>query len=131
MKQTNDATDDSTHAGQRRTRRAFLGTTATVGAVTFAGCSGSTDDGAGSTADTTTGMGTTTTADMETTEEEGEMANPDVPILNYDTIRHHLDVLADNDVVKSSGNDYGAVYLPTDRARHHWGTVEDIITQLD
>ena len=51
--------------------------------------------------------------------------------LNYDTIRHHLDVLADNDVVKSSGNDYGAVYLPTDRARHHWDTVEDIITQLD
>jgi DNA-binding transcriptional ArsR family regulator len=51
--------------------------------------------------------------------------------LNYDTIRHHLDVLADNDVVKSSGNDYGAVYLPTDMARHHWNTVEDIITQLD
>ncbi|MFH5797198.1 ArsR/SmtB family transcription factor [Haladaptatus sp. CMAA 1911] len=50
--------------------------------------------------------------------------------LNYDTIRHHLDVLADNEVVKSSGNDYGAVYLPTDRARHHWDIVEDIITQL-
>ncbi|MCO8246332.1 MULTISPECIES: winged helix-turn-helix domain-containing protein [unclassified Haladaptatus] len=51
--------------------------------------------------------------------------------LNYDTIRHHLDVLTDNNVVKASGDDYGAVYLPTDAARHHWDTVEDIITQLD
>ena len=51
--------------------------------------------------------------------------------LNYDTIRHHLDVLADNNVVEASGDDYGAVYLPTDAARHHWDTVEDIITQLD
>ncbi|KZN25980.1 transcriptional regulator [Haladaptatus sp. R4] len=51
--------------------------------------------------------------------------------LNYDTIRHHLDVLADNNVVKASGDEYGAVYLPTDAARHHWDTVEDIITQLD
>ncbi len=51
--------------------------------------------------------------------------------LNYDTIRHHLDVLADNNVVEASGDDYGAVYLPTDAARHNWDTVEDIITQLD
>lgn len=51
--------------------------------------------------------------------------------LNYDTIRHHLDVLADNDVVRSSGDDYGAVYLPTDRVRTHWDVVENIINQLE
>jgi len=51
--------------------------------------------------------------------------------LNYDTIRHHLDVLADNDVVDSSGDDYGAVYLPSDQTRHHWDTVETIITELE
>lgn len=51
--------------------------------------------------------------------------------LNYDTIRHHLDVLADNDVVQTSGDDYGAVYLPSETARDNWDTVETIITQLD
>ena len=47
--------------------------------------------------------------------------------LDYKTVRHHLDVLVDNDIVQSSGDDYGAVYLPTDRVRDHWNTVEDII----
>ena len=51
--------------------------------------------------------------------------------LNYDTVRHHLDVLEDNDVLASSGDDYGAVYLPSDTARAHWDTVETIIDRLD
>ncbi len=51
--------------------------------------------------------------------------------LDYKTIRHHLEVLADNDIVTDSGDDYGAVYLPTDRVRHHWETVEDIIQEVD
>jgi DNA-binding transcriptional ArsR family regulator len=51
--------------------------------------------------------------------------------LDYKTVRHHLDVLVDNDVVKSSGDDYGAVYLPTQRARQHWDTVETIIEQVE
>jgi DNA-binding MarR family transcriptional regulator len=51
--------------------------------------------------------------------------------LNYDTVTHHLDVLAENDVVESSGDEYGAVYLPTDRAREHWDTVEEIISGLE
>jgi DNA-binding transcriptional ArsR family regulator len=51
--------------------------------------------------------------------------------LNYDTIRHHLDVLVENDLVESSGDDYGAIYLPSDETRDHWDTVEEIITQLE
>ncbi|WP_424016736.1 winged helix-turn-helix domain-containing protein [Halorientalis pallida] len=51
--------------------------------------------------------------------------------LNYDTVRHHLDVLTDNDVVRSSGDDYGAVYLPSETARHHWDVVEEIIEQTE
>ncbi|PSP83337.1 ArsR family transcriptional regulator [Halobacteriales archaeon QS_1_68_17] len=51
--------------------------------------------------------------------------------LNYDTVRHHLEVLTNNDVVNASGDDYGAIYLPTDRTRNHWDTVETIINQLD
>jgi DNA-binding transcriptional ArsR family regulator len=51
--------------------------------------------------------------------------------LNYDTVRHHLDVLTDNDVVQSSGEDYGAVYLPTETARRNWDLIEEISDQLD
>jgi DNA-binding transcriptional ArsR family regulator len=46
--------------------------------------------------------------------------------LNYDTVRHHLDVLTDNDILTSSGNDYGAVYLPSDVAEDHWDIIEEI-----
>lgn len=51
--------------------------------------------------------------------------------LNYDTVRHHLDVLTDNDVVTASGDEYGAVYLPTDSARRNWDIVQDIIEEHD
>jgi len=47
--------------------------------------------------------------------------------LDYKTVRHHLDVLEENDILTNSGDDYGAVYLPTDRARHNWDTIEEII----
>ena len=47
--------------------------------------------------------------------------------LDYKTIRHHLDVLGDNDIVRDSGDDYGAVYLPTQRVRQNWDTVEQIL----
>ncbi|MFD1645808.1 MULTISPECIES: ArsR/SmtB family transcription factor [Haloarchaeobius] len=51
--------------------------------------------------------------------------------LDYKTVRHHLDVLMENDIVENSGDDYGAVYLPTGQARDHWDTVEQIIEQVD
>lgn len=51
--------------------------------------------------------------------------------LNYDTVRHHLDVLEDNDVIEVSGDDYGAVYLPSTPVRKNWETVETIITELN
>jgi len=50
--------------------------------------------------------------------------------LDYKTVRHHLDVLVDNDIVESSGSDYGSIYLPTDRVRHNWDTVEEIFQEL-
>jgi DNA-binding transcriptional ArsR family regulator len=51
--------------------------------------------------------------------------------LSYKTVRHHLEVLEDNDVVTSSGEYYGEVYVPSDRARTRWDTVENIISQLE
>jgi len=51
--------------------------------------------------------------------------------LDYKTVRHHLDVLMENDVVERSGDDYGAVYLPTPRTRTHWDTIEEIMDQVE
>lgn len=51
--------------------------------------------------------------------------------LDYTTVRHHLDVLAENNVVRSGGGDYAAVYLFTDRAKAHWDTVEEILDTVD
>jgi DNA-binding transcriptional ArsR family regulator len=50
--------------------------------------------------------------------------------LDYKTVRHHLEVLKGNDVVESTDYDYGAVYLPTDRARQHWNTVEAVLSEM-
>jgi DNA-binding transcriptional ArsR family regulator len=50
--------------------------------------------------------------------------------LDYKTVRHHLDVLVENDIVEQAGDDYGAVYLPTDRVRERWETVEEIIEEV-
>jgi DNA-binding transcriptional ArsR family regulator len=50
--------------------------------------------------------------------------------LDYKTVRHHLDVLVEHDIVAASGDEYGAVYGPTDRVRRHWDVVETILDDL-
>lgn len=47
--------------------------------------------------------------------------------LDYKTVRHHLEVLTDNDLIEKSGDEYGAIYLTTDRLDRHWDTVEEIM----
>lgn len=42
--------------------------------------------------------------------------------VDYTTVRHHLDVLLENDILEKSGDEYGAIYLPTDQVQHHWGS---------
>ena len=51
--------------------------------------------------------------------------------LDYTTIRHHLDVLMDNNVVERTDNDYAAVYLFTDQVEANWDTVEEILDTVD
>lgn len=51
--------------------------------------------------------------------------------LDYKTVRHHLDVLVENGILEPSGDDYGAIYLPTDRVSHHWETVESIMDKVE
>lgn len=51
--------------------------------------------------------------------------------LDYTTVRHHLDVLTDNGILDRKGDNYGAIYLPSDRARSNWDIVEDIIDRVE
>jgi len=51
--------------------------------------------------------------------------------LDYTTVRHHLDVLMENNVLRRSGDEYGAVYLFTDQVRDHWDTVEVVLDAVD
>ena len=51
--------------------------------------------------------------------------------LNYKTVRHHLDVMVENCILRKSGDDYGAVYLPTERVEHHWDTVKEIFERME
>ncbi|MFB6281340.1 MAG: winged helix-turn-helix domain-containing protein [Haloferacaceae archaeon] len=50
--------------------------------------------------------------------------------LDYTTVRHHLDVLRNHDIVETGGEGYGAVYLLTDRAENHRETLEEIIESV-
>lgn len=51
--------------------------------------------------------------------------------LDYTTVRHHLDVLLRNNVVRKGGEDYGAVYLFTDQVRSNWTIVEEILETVE
>ena len=51
--------------------------------------------------------------------------------LDYTTVRHHLDVLMENNVVRRTDDDYAAVYLFTDRLESRWGVVEEILGVVD
>lgn len=51
--------------------------------------------------------------------------------LDYTTVRHHLDVLMEHDVVENEGGDYGSVYMLSDAAEDHRDVVVEIIEQLD
>jgi DNA-binding transcriptional ArsR family regulator len=66
-------------------------------------------------------------------DERPRNANQLAEALEYDytTIRHHLDVLLDNNVVRRAGDDYGAVYLFTEQATANWETVEEILDTVD
>jgi DNA-binding transcriptional ArsR family regulator len=51
--------------------------------------------------------------------------------LDYTTVRHHLDVLMDNNILRRSGDEYAAVYLFTEQVEAHWETVEEIVETVD
>lgn len=51
--------------------------------------------------------------------------------VDYNTVRHHLDVLLEHNVVERGGEDYGAMYFLTDQFDHNRTTFETITDQLE
>ncbi len=51
--------------------------------------------------------------------------------LDYNTVRHHLDMLIDHDVVERGEADYGALYFLTDRFERHREEFEQITEHLE
>lgn len=51
--------------------------------------------------------------------------------VSYKTVRHHLDLLVDHDVVEPGGNEYGQLYFPTDRFEQHLDAFEEITEVMD
>lgn len=50
--------------------------------------------------------------------------------MDYNTVRYHLDMLSEHDVIEDSGDDYGRVYFLTDRFEHARDEFERITEHL-
>jgi DNA-binding transcriptional ArsR family regulator len=70
---------------------------------------------------------------IRTLEERPRNANQLAEALDvdYNTVRHHLDVLLDHDVVERGGDDYGALYFLTDRFEDHRDVFDRITEEMD
>jgi len=49
--------------------------------------------------------------------------------LDYTTVRYHLDVLTENDILKEAGDGYGSVYILTERAKKNSETIDEIVNE--
>jgi DNA-binding transcriptional ArsR family regulator len=49
--------------------------------------------------------------------------------LNYKTVQHHLEVLEENDVVTTEGDNYGQLYFLSDRMTANLDILEDVAEQ--
>ena len=51
--------------------------------------------------------------------------------VDYNTITHHLDMLAEHDVVEPSDHEYGKLYFLTDQFENHLETFDQIVEEVD
>ena len=51
--------------------------------------------------------------------------------LDYKTIRHHLDLLVENDVLEAVGDGYGDTYFLTDRMESNLDVLETVAESAD
>jgi DNA-binding transcriptional ArsR family regulator len=50
--------------------------------------------------------------------------------LDYRTVRHHLEVLEDNDLITSTGNRYGKMYFVSQRLEESMDVFEEVWSQM-
>lgn len=51
--------------------------------------------------------------------------------MDYTTIRHHLDVLMENNLVRRTGEEYGAIYRFTDQLDANRATLDSVLDVVD
>ncbi len=51
--------------------------------------------------------------------------------VQYNTVRHHLDMLKEYNIVEAGGNDYGELYFLTDQFEQHEDEFETITEHLE
>jgi len=51
--------------------------------------------------------------------------------LNYKTVQHHLEVLEENNIVTTQGEDYGKLYFLTDRMTSNLDILDEVVEQAD
>jgi predicted ArsR family transcriptional regulator len=51
--------------------------------------------------------------------------------VEYNTVRHHLDILVEHDVVEAGGSNYGEMYFLTDQFQHHSDVFDTITESLE
>ena len=51
--------------------------------------------------------------------------------VEYNTVRHHLDLLHEHDVIEEGPQQYGKLYFLTDQFEHHREEFESIIDKLE
>ena len=51
--------------------------------------------------------------------------------VKYNTVRHHLDMLLDHDVIEAGEQEYGKLYFLTDRFERHREEFESITDNLE
>jgi DNA-binding transcriptional ArsR family regulator len=73
--------------------------------------------------------GPTRTELVHAIDEQPRNANQLAEALAYDytTIRHHLEVLQENNVVRRAGDGYGDVYLLTEQVEANRETLEEVL----
>ncbi len=49
--------------------------------------------------------------------------------LNYKTVQHHLEMLEENDVLTTTGDEYGKMYFLTDRMDSNLDLLDEIAEQ--
>jgi len=47
--------------------------------------------------------------------------------LNYRTVKYHLELMLEHGIVEKVGEDYGAIYIPSEKVEESWNEIENLV----